>query len=667
MSAVWILPLDAARDPRQAGGKTATLARLRALGGIPIPDGFCITVAAFDAAHGDDAAATGGVMPPALADAIRAAYRQIGADRVAVRSSGVAEDLAGASFAGQYATVLNVEGEDAVLDAVRQVWASAGAARAAAYAAVEGQRAAGMAVLVQRMAAADCAGVLFTRSPEPGRSEDMVIEAAPGLGEAVVSASVTPDRYRLRRAPLRLTDAVISLRIEEALGGPQDIEGAADDGQLWVLQARPITTLRERLTGDAGDSEPPPPPMLSVHDVAGTRAYSSAPHRDTALPLAATNAAETPVTAAGAHSSGRIGDVWSRANVGEVFPGVVSPITWSAVQAGLKRHTRDLAQAMKVDPASLGQMFGLFHGRVYLNVGLVHYLMTEVIGLSSEHFEESLGGPGRSEGLPLPHRPVSWRKLLRSAPALIADLKRAGDLPAQADAIIAACRTKLAEVQALDLPGLSLEELTELAGNLSAFAQPHWMFHIQTSGTAFGAYGMLSGALRGWFGDGSLANDLLTGLATLRTTAISEDLWIIARRAAADPALAAQIAATPTEGLVSALESTATGQAALDDLRTFLKEHGHRTHNELDMMEPRWADDPRPILAVYKGYVAANPDGDPASFGERQRLRRLATERELKARLSRGLEALLPARRLAFNFLRDRAQRLVPLRENVKY
>ncbi|MFZ2429198.1 MAG: PEP/pyruvate-binding domain-containing protein, partial [Propioniciclava sp.] len=192
-----------------AGGKGANLGELTRAG-FPVPPGYVVTTQAYDEyvdATGirpglltaQDAAATRALfdapVPAALADAIADAYRALGEGPVAVRSSATAEDLPDASFAGQQDTYLNIDGAAAVVDAVRRCWASLWTDRAVAYRARAGIDPAtvSLAVVVQRLVDADAAGVLFTANPANGRRDEAVVNAAFGLGEAVVGGEVTPD------------------------------------------------------------------------------------------------------------------------------------------------------------------------------------------------------------------------------------------------------------------------------------------------------------------------------------------------------------------------------------------------------------------------------------------------------------------------------------------
>jgi phosphohistidine swiveling domain-containing protein len=276
------------------GGKAANLGELTRAG-LPVPQGFCVTTDAYRAvAQAGELASTTPenarrtlletAVPQEIRDAIVAEYRNLGDDvPVAVRSSATAEDLPFASFAGQQDTFLNVVGEDAVVDAVRRCWASLWTDRAVSYRDTNGidHTTTYLAVVVQRMVQSAVSGVMFTANPVTGTRDQIVIDASPGLGEAVVSGAVNPDRFvvdggeivekRLgdKKFVIRslpgggtehvevgesgeqcLTDgqihalAVLGRKVQQHYGSPQDTEWAIDDdGELHLTQARPITTL----------------------------------------------------------------------------------------------------------------------------------------------------------------------------------------------------------------------------------------------------------------------------------------------------------------------------------------------------------------------------------------------------------------------------------------
>src|SRR6516225_883684 len=308
----WLSELGKDDGPL-AGGKGANLGEmLRAR--LPVPSGFVVTTAAYrqfvaannlqgeserlaqTAAAGDMTALTSvaadiatlfanAAIPPEIASVVRGAYAILGAPPVAVRSSATAEDLPGASFAGQMETYLNIRSETALLDAVRRCWASLWTARAISYRARQeiAPAAVSLAVVVQEMLAADAAGVLFTANPVNGRRDQMVLDGTWGLGEALVSGQVSPDHWVLNARTGAVVEARVSRkevmttrqeagtvtlpvpadlqnepvlndaqlaalvelgrRVESHYGAPQDIEWGLAQGRLYLVQVRPITSL----------------------------------------------------------------------------------------------------------------------------------------------------------------------------------------------------------------------------------------------------------------------------------------------------------------------------------------------------------------------------------------------------------------------------------------
>ena len=259
------------RDVGVAGGKGASLAAMAATG-LPVPPGFVIVSAALgqatDAArlrelassqaHAEAQELVLAAEPPRAE--IAAAYEALGGGRVAVRSSAAAEDSATASFAGQQDTYLEISGIDEVCARVVQCWASFFSERALFYRSHKGSLDdLGMAVVVQRMVEAEKAGVIFTADPVQRRRDQMIVEAALGLGEQVVSGEVTPDHYVVDREGIVKREvlsgegaltagelrelAALGRALEEHFGAPQDVEWAIEGGQIFLLQSRPVTTL----------------------------------------------------------------------------------------------------------------------------------------------------------------------------------------------------------------------------------------------------------------------------------------------------------------------------------------------------------------------------------------------------------------------------------------
>ncbi|WP_449061921.1 PEP/pyruvate-binding domain-containing protein [Planomonospora algeriensis] len=398
-------------DPRAelatVGGKGESLARL-ARARLPVPPGFHVTTAAyraFVARHGlqerilsGDAAEVSALfaahgMPEEIARDIRAAYRELGDEpAVAVRSSATAEDLPGMSFAGQQDTYLNIRGAEQVLDAVRRCWASLWTERAIAYRERNGvpHDEVALAVVVQELVPADAAGVMFTED-----RDRLTVNAAWGLGEAVVGGLVTPDTVTLDREHRMVVEETIAAKtvmtvrvpegtrevpvaeaerdrpvlsraqavrlaelgmaIEELYGHAVDVEWAFHDGRPYILQARPITGQREvwndSLKGDY---------------------------------------------------------LWTNGNLGEAIPSVMTPCTWSLVQAFID-------EIMIVGNLGGHPYCGNIGGRVYMNMSLTASL-GRALGITKKIKDAQEPVYGRlPEGIETPLLPMSRWQTLRAA------------------------------------------------------------------------------------------------------------------------------------------------------------------------------------------------------------------------------------------------------------
>jgi len=318
-SVVWFNEVTK-EDIPLVGGKGANLGEMTNAG-IPVPPGFIVTAAAYfdfieksglqdkirsllepldvqdskqlqEIAEKVQTLITNAPMPSQTAKEIQEAYVKMGKGLVAVRSSGTAEDLPEASFAGQQATFLNIEGEKDVVVAVQGCWASLFGARAIFYRQEQGFEhfKVGIAVPVQRMVQSEAAGVMFTVEPTTSDKGKLIIEAVLGLGEMIVSGDVTPDHYVVdkktgkivekqikkqewklvkqagahgkadnikidltqeEQARQKISDediiqlAKIGLTLEKHYDFPQDVEWATEHGKIYIVQTRPITTLKE--------------------------------------------------------------------------------------------------------------------------------------------------------------------------------------------------------------------------------------------------------------------------------------------------------------------------------------------------------------------------------------------------------------------------------------
>ena len=269
------------QDVSLTGGKAANLGKLAAR--YPVPPGFCLTTQAHSRWGGEDGAGLRELL--ATAYAALAERTQTPLPRVAVRSSALGEDSHDASFAGQYETFLNVQGVEALTDAVLRCWEMAQSERVAVYQQQQNGVAVNrVAVLVQALVAADSSFVAFSADPISGERARVVINANWGLGESVVSGLATPDAYavdkasgarlaqtigakecmtiagedgtrtvttpRFLRARAALNESQVAavtqlaMQLENEMGWPVDIEGAFQGETLYLLQCRPISTIK---------------------------------------------------------------------------------------------------------------------------------------------------------------------------------------------------------------------------------------------------------------------------------------------------------------------------------------------------------------------------------------------------------------------------------------
>jgi pyruvate,water dikinase len=363
-------------DVGDVGSKGHNLIRLHREG-FEVPDGFVITTAAIEQllAHNGllDRAREGrlegmkeqvqlAVFTDELEERILDAFDALGSDRSAVRSSGISEDLAARSFAGQYESLLDVE-KDALLDAVKECLASAFNRPPEEYTKDLREQGFGFAVIVQRMLTPSVAGVCFTREPTTGMNY-AVIEASAGLGTAVVSGTRRVDTFVIQvrdrllisknvhgnevldtRQLLAIADR--SLAVQDSFGTPQDIEWAFEDDRLYLLQARDITTIEEPVPGNSMDTPIDP---------------------------------DYPI--------------YTSANIGEVLPGAITPVTWSTLGEVLQKGFVEAERYYGIhDEATSDQVFlGYFSNRVFLNLAYLCAQTIRIPGTSVEDLKRTILG-----------------------------------------------------------------------------------------------------------------------------------------------------------------------------------------------------------------------------------------------------------------------------------
>ncbi|TDD17971.1 PEP/pyruvate-binding domain-containing protein [Nonomuraea diastatica] len=596
------------------GGKGAGLGEM-IKAGERVPDGFCLTVESYR---------SGDVPENELVEA----YKRLGGGRVAVRSSATAEDLPEASFAGQQDTYLNIEGRSELIDAVRRCWDSLFTERAVAYRAAAGVGEAVMAVVVQRMIDPVAAGVLFTANPITGCRAEMVVDAAPGLGTAIVEGTVVPDHYVLdRRMPaVPNPDGCLSaeqldqlraagLRLQKHFGSPQDIEWAIDaEGSLWLLQSRPITTLFP-LPPDTGD----------------TRLYLELGHLQGML---------RPCTPMGVSLFKTGGSLWFKA-------------------AGAKVDRRD--------PLPRLEHIG---GRIYFDVTdfLRSKTMRKHIGTSLEIYGPRVQGAvlrmlddprfASRPGLPF-HVGTALKGTLRTVPAGIAGVVSSLSNPALARA---RAYRGVAEIKRMIVPP---------GGSATAAERLRWVIEDSHTGVmSMDMHGILWPLVTGMIA-GTVPAALLKGVATGEeldtvlggmpynvTTEMDLKLWDLAVKAREHRDL---FLGTPPEDLAAKYFA---GELPDIGMTGFLATYGMRAAAEIDVGVPHWDEDPAPLFATIANYLRIE---DPAQAPDlRFKAAAVKAERMIET-LSRRARRRHPVRgRLAVFFMR-RSRQLTGLREIAKF
>jgi rifampicin phosphotransferase len=620
-------------DLATAGGKGANLGELiRA--GFPVPAGFVVTTAGYDhfVTHNTleqtieqmlktkqmdgvaiRSAFESAHIPPPVEQHILTAFRQLGQCPVAVRSSATAEDLPDAAFAGQQDTFLNVVGEQAVLDAVRRCWASLWTERAIAYRERQSldQSTVKIAVVVQCMVAADIAGVMFTANPVTGARHEIVVDASPGLGEAVVSGEVTPDHYvlqkqrwgwRIHERRAGRQEVIIRVRagggtehsqadteanvpvmknrtlhqlarlgtaIEQHFGYPQDIEWALAEGNLSILQARPITALPE-----------PMPPLRGPQRLLGNL-------------------------------------------MGELMPTRPYPFDVSVWTPALFTLISRVFAIMGLKPAPFETMFAGSDGVSVQPPTELAVHPTPAVVLF----------PIRLLWLAARYNSIRWRD----------------------DLLLTKAQEQVRTLEAQDLSVVSWKELLTMLQQ--ALTIPSTLGEIRRryfprTALAAGFLYILVKLLRH-----SDKFVLLISGSESETLATNRELETLAKQIRNDPALSELFAQNEARRIWNVLDTLPSGQAFRTKLEDFLEQYGHRETALLLASQPTWKDAPEIVIGMLKGFIQA-----PSQPQTSEHMWETVRDQVLSHPILR-----LPVIRSAFLSLLTQARTLLPLREDTHF
>lgn len=535
---------------QQVGGKAKGLTELMHLG-LNVPDGFVVT------------GASKGHLPSELPEF----YKLLKNQTVAVRSSAMGEDAADASFAGQYDTLLNVDGLTALESAIESCLGSLSSQRAGAYRADQAKAEDSMAVVVQEMVDARAAGVLFTANPVSGRRDSMVIDAVLGLGEALVSGVKTPDHYevsptgellgvKLVGNKAILSDEEISQLVKESLkaakaaGMPLDLEWAiGHDGQIYWLQARPITTLG----ADPAELDWVP---------------------------------------------GHIEDTYTTYNVGEILPGAITPLTFStvirAMDVGMQRQ--HIAFGIQDQERPENTIAGMRLGHLFINLTKICEIGSNVAGASKEKICVSLCGRdiesvaprtdassiGQAiNGFRFFHYVLQGKKYLAKMEKLVADREFNLKLGAKRlYAEISDCRSEYDDVFDCHMVVTSAAGLYEpiIMETLARSGDSHEEHHAK---------------LASW----------LAGTKDVESADIAAGFERIMGHLIQLPKRSDFTRKSPE----NAVKFLLNGRSAelTNEFKSYLEKHGHRALRELELRQKEWAADPSTLVKSLQSTLKA--------------------------------------------------------------
>ena len=659
----WVYSMihgSAGLSASQVGGKAWNLARLADAGAL-VPPWVVIPAWVFDRFAAAAVSSRGGAvdcaralqilqetpLPARLTTAVLAALDTAGVhEEVAVRSSAVEEDGAGASFAGQFDSVLGVPLSDeaeALWAAVRRVWASAYGHRAAAYRLHHGaplQGPSGMGVVVQQLVSPSVSGVAFTADPVTGDPDVVVVSSVFGLGDGLVSGELDADTYRVRFQGdrLALVERIIatkeravrsvsgggtallpvaielrnrpSLRDEQALdvarearrladamGSPQDVEwallppvgGGRTGGAFVALQARPITTpvSSAHLTSREPSSQPPP-------------------------------------------RSGSATRLWENNNLIESYGGMTSPMTFSFARRTYEGVYREFARTMGVPSALvqtnrplLASMLGYVRGRVYYN--LFNWYRTlrllPAYSLNRKFLDGMLGvddstlEPPRCP--PVPGLEAGLRAIVTLGRFALAHVT----LRIQIRRFHQMVRSALSPLSAESLAPLDLDQLVERYRTFEEGLLTRWRTPIVNDFLAMIYFGTLSRLVKRWLpgAPDMLLNDLLAGQGGVASVKAVQDLEALAERAARTPGLAALLdSATNDREVFRAIMSDPLFEAVAEGVQGYLADFGDRCGEELKLETVTPREAPWILIGMLRSRVrsgagAAAGRGDPSS------------------------------------------------------
>lgn len=689
---------SAGTDQSCVGGKGANLGRLTRAG-FPVPPGFTVATNGYqefieannftrliaDGLEGVDyedldalETATGdirgslerAVIPDAIASEISQAYNALGdAVSVAVRSSGTAEDLAEASFAGQHDTYLHIHGVDPVLDAVRNCWASLWTARATAYRNRQDVDHAdvSIAVVVQSMIDADVSGVMFTANPLTTSTGELVVNSVWGLGEGIVSGIVAPDQDVIDKNTLGVLEGTTGAKEQMVVRDPGTAQGTA------VIDVREVLRKRHCLTGSQ---------LAELGDLGRRveRHYDGFPQdiewalaNDRVYVLQSRDITGVDFTwDEDCDAWQRIPDdpntVWTRSWADEYLTGAITPLFYSQRAAMFTKILDDMWRIWGVEDLTQVRAFKYYKGELYWNTEITarwesYFLPRFLRAGHIDNVQLSRRAEVMAKPLPLWQYIRIWARIRALTP---------NETPYRTFEVVADYLENRKEegngLSTVELRKLSDRELVRYLDGTFDF----WIQFVKAHWSAFHMYAptallLLAHLVEHWY-DGEnedALEHLITGLPE-RTTTVVENMavWELSEMIRGSDVLRGTFEEHQNAEFFSACEEFEDGRRFLAKYQELVDEHGHRGHEDRDLIHPRRADDPSLDYRALRAFLSSDSHR-PDEGEERLIARRLATTAEVMENIrAKPLGAL---RAEFFRRLQEWCMDFLALRDNERH
>jgi len=539
-----------------------------------------------------------------VSDALLALTNE-GATSFAVRSSAMHEDQEGASAAGMHSTLLNLMREDEVLNAIKVCWSSLFRPRVLSYLRALGEDIpVSVGVVIQAMVPTEVSGVLFTANPLTGDAGEVVINAAYGLGSAVVDGRVTPDTYRVDKATGQLRDQIIGDKAQQTVlersGGVREVAVARAQRERPALseqQLLQLTDLATRIESHFGDPR----------DVE----WGIAEHQIYVL-----QARPVVVPSTGSRRGSRRDRpwdrrkiVWSNANVGEALPGVVTPLTWSVLSQFSDLGFRRAFGAMGCTVPRDAELVGDFRGRIYINLTEFSSVMSQVPWIHPSTLVRLGGGQYASELDEVVAERSSTGFFLRLPQTVSRYVRENFRLQARVDDFQSYFSDERMRINGIDPRLLEPSGLDRMLGDVEHLLDETGSIMLTAYANLLTAVLVLIGVLRTFARDqgSGFYRELLSGLQDVASARPGFVLRHVAELARDEPEVAERIrTAKLSELTVAGLPAGPTRDA----LRRFVEDYGYRGIREAEIAAPRWSEDPTVMFAAIRSHLSSPTDLD---------------------------------------------------------